>query len=68
MLMIREVTMYQAVCDECCKGHEEGTEGEICAWTDPEGAIETALASDWRESDGFLICPRCAPAIFGDDE
>ena len=50
--MIREVTMYQAVCDGCGK------------WRLPcktkEKAIRLATVwKGWKEIDGILYCPDC---------
>lgn len=36
--MIQEVTMYQAVCDRCGKGHVNEAMG-YCAWLDKHEAI-----------------------------
>lgn len=56
-IVIREVTMYQAVCDICGKAHS-GPDG-IVAWSDVHGALEMALGSDWTNGDGPLRCPEC---------
>ena len=51
--MIREVTMYQAVCDWC------GLESDG-AWRTAELAIsEVTNWDDWREIGGKLYCPDC---------
>ena len=51
--MIREVTMYQAVCDGC------GLESDG-AWRTAELAVcESVDMDDWREIDGKLYCPDC---------
>lgn len=55
--MIREVKMYQAVCDRCeriC-----ASIGGIIAWTDTESAKYVALESGWKEINGKLYCPDC---------
>lgn len=56
--MIREVTMYQAVCDGCGKTHVNDSMG-YCAWVDGCGAVEDACDSGWTEIDGKLYCPDC---------
>lgn len=51
--MIREVTMYKAVCDRC------GIESNG-AWITAELAIsEVTNLDDWREIGGKLYCPDC---------
>lgn len=51
--MIREVTMYEAVCDMC------GIESNE-AWITAELAIsEVTNLDDWREIGGKLYCPDC---------
>ena len=61
--MIREVTMYQAVCDACGNRDDES---DYYAWADPGQAVDVALASSgWEEFDGpepssrILCCPGC---------
>lgn len=56
--MIREVTMYQAVCDGCGKTHINENMG-YCAWVDGCSAIEDACEAGWTEIDGKLYCPDC---------
>ena len=49
--MIREVTMYQAVCDGCGKWRLPcKTKGK---------AMNIALWKGWKEIDGKLYCPAC---------
>lgn len=49
--MIREVTMYQAVCDGCGRGFGlELTDGM---------ARYMAKMRDWQEINGKLYCPDC---------
>lgn len=43
--MIREVTMYQVVCDRCGKCAQE--ESEHWAWADPDQAEDDAEYGDW---------------------
>lgn len=56
--MIREVTMYEAVCDRCGKSHINENMG-YCAWVDGCGAVEDAYEAGWTEIDGKLYCPDC---------
>lgn len=60
--MIREVTMYQAVCDRCGKPHTDDIDGTIC-WESEESALYVALESGWEEIGGKLCCPACAVEI-----
>lgn len=56
--MIREVTMYQAVCDGCSKAHVNKSMGYY-AWADESYALEDAYEEGWTEIDGKLYCPDC---------
>ena len=52
MIMIQEVTMYQAVCDGC------GKHG--WAFRIPELAAKHAKSRlQWEEVDGKMYCPEC---------
>ena len=51
--MIREVTMYQAVCDGC------GLKSDG-AWRTAELAkLQVTDLDDWQEIDNKLYCPDC---------
>ena len=51
--MIREVTMYQAVCDGCGRNASQVTD-------DARESVFSAMRNDgWREIDGKLYCPDC---------
>ena len=54
--MIREVTMYQAVCDGCGK---PCTDGEITGWEAAERAHYVSMESGYKDIDGKLYCPDC---------
>lgn len=54
--MIREVTMYVAICDRC--GHED-RDGEYWAWAEADQAETVALESDWRKIGDRLVCHLC---------
>lgn len=58
--MIRQVPMYQAVCDAC---GSTDNEGGYWAWADPDQAAEVAIASEWQQfgtgSRTILCCPAC---------
>lgn len=56
--MIREVKMYQAVCDVCGKAHVNEFLG-YCAWVDESSAVEDAYEEGWTEIDDKLYCPDC---------
>ncbi len=47
--MIREVTMYQAVCDRCGKPHTDDIDGTIC-WESEESALYVALEAGLQEA------------------
>lgn len=58
--MIREVTMYAAVCDDCgTTPFDEGS--DYAAWSEKDGAIAEAEGSDWVNPDeDVLYCSTCA--------
>ena len=56
--MIREVTMYQVVCDACGKTAHEG--GDYSAWTDEASAYEDGILNDWLMTDDGDWCWGCA--------
>ena len=55
--MIREVTMYQAVCDGCGKPCAET--GRIMAWANRESARIAAWQSGWLIVNHETYCPNC---------
>lgn len=56
--MIKEVIMYQPVCDGCGKGYVNEFLGD-CAWVDSSSAMENCAEDGWQEIDGKLYCPDC---------
>lgn len=58
-MSIKEVTMYQAICDECKNGHESSC-GSTC-WPDESWAIEQAGYDDWFYDSKInrVLCPGC---------
>jgi hypothetical protein len=55
--MIREVTMYQALCDRCGR-HDENS--DYVAWTSAEDAILMAEESAFLDDvNGRLLCGDC---------
>ena len=59
--MIREVTMYAAVCDDCNTTVFDKHGSDYYAWSDKSGAMAEADGSDWVNPDGdTLYCPDCA--------
>jgi hypothetical protein len=56
--MIREVNMYQCVCDGCGKSHVDEFNGYV-AWTDGSYARESANDDSWINIDGKDYCPDC---------
>lgn len=56
--MIKEVTMYQCVCDRCGKVHVDDFNGFV-AWTDGGYAADAAGDDGWIGIDGKHYCPDC---------
>ena len=50
--MIREVTMYQAVCDGCGKW-------KLPCKTKRKSMLIATLFNGWKEINGKLYCPDC---------
>lgn len=60
--MIKEVTMFRVICDDCGASAQEG---DYYAWADTEGALEEASGADWimpRGGVGPHICRPCFEA------
>lgn len=57
-IMIREVDMYQCVCDGCGKSHVDDFNGYV-AWSDETMAAEAAYESGWTNIEGKDYCPDC---------
>ena len=55
--MIKEVTMFTVVCDNCGSDANEGE--EYSCWNDKGYAIDTAMELDWIEEDDKHYCPKC---------
>ncbi len=55
--MIKEMTMYTAVCDEC--GQQLNVGDEIIAWNDKGYAEDIAMDSDWVTDNDKHYCPDC---------
>ncbi|MFG1794213.1 hypothetical protein [Nocardia sp. NPDC049149] len=54
--MIRPGTYYSPVCDKC---GTTDTGSDYEAWADEAAALDEAIAADWCEVDGQLLCPKC---------
>lgn len=61
--MIKEVTMYTVICDNC--GSDSCSGSEYSCWSDKSYAHEIAMESDWQTHEGKDYCPYC---ISLDDE
>ena len=59
--MIKEVTMYTVVCDNC--GHTLD-DGDYSCYSDAGYARDNAMDSDWHEEGSRHYCPDC---FFFDD-
>lgn len=57
--MIKEVTMYQVVCDKCGRVFENGIFGSNRFYTS-EGALKSAQRYGWTESNGKNLCHVCS--------
>lgn len=57
--MIREVTMYQAVCDGCGGLLKNSLTKRTIVFEDEEWLRATCSEFDWREINGKLYCPDC---------
>lgn len=55
--MIKELTMYTVVCDEC--GKHLDVADEIIAWQDKGSALDIAMEADWLTIDDKHYCPYC---------
>ena len=64
--MIREVTMYQAVCDGCGKPCAEI--GGIMAWANRESARIAAREAGWLIVNHETYCPDCVEYDEENDE
>ena len=64
--MVKEVTMYTVICDNC--GADSNEDGEYGGWSDKDYTIDCAHESDWHiHEDGEKhYCPNCF--IIGDDD
>lgn len=61
--MIREVTMYQAVCDTCGKSKSELEESDYWAWTDRSSAVYDVEESYWVIDGATMTCTNCAEKV-----
>jgi hypothetical protein len=55
--MIKEVTMYTAICDNC--GIDNGADSDYSCWNTEGFAIDNALEDDWIEHEDQLFCSDC---------
>ena len=58
--MIKEITMYQAVCDRCGLKLRHPHWGLVFLPTPSYDMFESRLLNEgWKEIDGKLYCPDC---------
>ena len=57
--MIREVTMYQAVCDGCGGVHISGIDGESKFLSKGSAYVSATVIGNWKGIDGKLYCTDC---------
>lgn len=55
--MIKEITMFTVICDNCREDSNEG--GEYSCWNEAEAALEMAKESGWIEEGGKHYCEKC---------
>lgn len=55
--MIKEVTMYTVICDNC--GTDCNARTDYSCWADKSTAKELASYSDWIEHENKDYCPYC---------
>jgi len=55
--MIKEVTMYTVICDNCGKDLCEGQ--EFSCWNDDLTAHELAMEENWIKEESKHYCPDC---------
>ena len=56
-VMIKEITMYTVICDNCGIDSNEGQ--EYSCWGESSHAVDCALDSDWHEHEGKHYCDYC---------
>ena len=57
--MIREVEMYQAVCDGCGGVHISGIDGESKFLSKESAYVSATVIGNWKGIDGKIYCPDC---------
>ncbi len=55
--MVKEVTMYTVVCDNCGTDVCEGA--EYSCWGDSDYAKDVAIEADWANEGDLFYCPKC---------
>jgi hypothetical protein len=55
--MVKEMTMYSVVCDNC--GIDVNENSEYAAWSDKSHAEDIALESDWLKQEDKHYCQDC---------
>lgn len=55
--MIKEVTMFTVVCDNC--GAESGDDSEYSAWNDKGFAEDNAMDCGWYKEEDKHYCEKC---------
>lgn len=55
--MIKEITMYTVVCDNCKSNSNENE--EYSCWYDEDYALDCAIESGWHCEDNTHYCPNC---------
>lgn len=55
--MVKEITMYTVICDNCGKNVNDGQ--EIIAWNDKNYAESIAIEANWIKEDDKHYCDTC---------
>ena len=58
-MSVRQIVMYQAVCDGCGKVCQESETSEHLAWADPESALWDAACGWWLINGLLAYCVDC---------
>lgn len=55
--MVKQVTMFTIICDNCGRDVNEGQ--EYSCWNDKGYAEDIAMEADWIKEDDKHFCPDC---------
>jgi hypothetical protein len=55
--MLKELTMYTVICDNC--GKDVNEDSEFSAWSDKTYAEDVAMEANWIDEDDKHYCDDC---------